>query len=110
MAITNIPVKFNLYNVYFNDLNKLNPFQFKKVLNALIKYAGDRTLPNNLSLKGMMVFNKIQVVLDAEKMLEEEREQKSFAGSKGAQKRWDKQKNGRNKQNNSRMMAEKSRD
>lgn len=80
--------KFNFYNVYLNELNKLNPFQFKKVVNALSDYAKDETIPMNLSNKGMAVFNKIQTVIIAEKMQLQNVEKKRIAGKKGAKKRW----------------------
>ena len=59
-------LKFNFYLVYLNDLNKLNAFQFKKVVNALVKYMEKRIIPQNLSKKGFDVFVKIMPILDLE--------------------------------------------
>lgn len=83
-----IPKKFTFYTVYINELNKLNPFQFKKVINALVNYANEETVPFNLSGKGQAVFNKIQTVLMAEKLEISKIEKKSDAGKKGAERRW----------------------
>lgn len=80
--------KFNFYKLYLNDLNKLNPFQFKKVINALANYSDTEVLPDNLSSKGNMVFSKIMVVINTEKEFERELQKKKDAGYKGAQRRW----------------------
>lgn len=64
--------KFNFYNVYINDLKKLNAFQFKKVVTALSNYAKTGNIPEKLSKKGSIVFTKIMVVIDTEKTMEKE--------------------------------------
>lgn len=99
--------KFNFYSVYLKDLNKLNPFQFKKVINAISDYSKDGKLPDKLSAKGSMVFSKIMIVVDTEKQMEKELEIKRKAGSKGGQNRWNKQNYSKNKQNHSKSIAKK---
>ena|GEM_PF-3420204 len=81
-------LKFNFYLVYLNDLNKLNAFQFKKVVNALVKYMGKRTIPQNLSKKGFDVFVKIMPILDLELKEHVLSGARSLSGKKGAKKRW----------------------
>lgn len=97
--------KFNFYKVYLNDLNKLNPFQFKKVINALSKYADSGEVPDKLSPKGNIVFAKIIAVINTEKQMEQAIEQKKEAGKKGARNRW----NGENKRNNGKKWQNDSR-
>ena len=81
-------VKFNFYNAYLDEMNKLNPFQFKKLINALAAYTEKGTLPNKLSNKAMSIFTEIQRVISAEKSQEILSEIRSKAGKKGAKKRW----------------------
>jgi hypothetical protein len=81
-------VKFNFYNAYLDEMNKLNPFQFKKLINALAVYTEKGTLPNKLSNKAMSIFTEIQRVISAEKSQEILSEIRSKAGKKGAKKRW----------------------
>lgn len=81
-------LKFNFYLVYLNDLNKLNAFQFKKVVNALVKYMEKRTIPQNLSKKGFDVFVKIMPILDLELKEYVLSAARSLSGKKGAKKRW----------------------
>ena len=80
--------KFNFYKAYWDGLDTLNPFQLKKVLKALSKYADTGELPKKLSLKGMAVFNQIQRVILEEKLIEEKKNQAIEAGKKGAKARW----------------------
>ena len=81
-------VKFNFYNAYLDEMNKLNPFQFKKLINALAAYKEKGTLPDKLSNKAMSIFTEIQRVISAEKSQEILSEIRSKAGKKGAKKRW----------------------
>ena len=80
--------KFTFYNDYLKGLNKLNPFQFKKIVNALAAYAADEVIPDKLSHKALIVFGQIQRVINAEKELERKKKQCSEAGKKGMKKRW----------------------
>lgn len=80
--------KFNFYLVYMNDFEKLNVFQFKKLVIALCKYTEDGTLPDNLSRKTQAVFNKVQRIIDVENDYQKYVENKSKAGKKGSSKRW----------------------
>ena len=80
--------KFNFYKVYLDEMNKLNPFQFKKLINALIVYADKGILPDKLSNKAMGIFTEIQRVISVEKDQEILSEIRSKAGKKGAKKRW----------------------
>ena len=80
--------KFNFYKVYLDEMNKLNPFQFKKLINALIVYADKGILPDKLSYKAMGIFTEIQRVISVEKDQEILSEIRSKAGKKGAKKRW----------------------
>lgn len=80
--------KFNFYNAYWSGLDTLNPFQLKKTLKALSKYAETGELPGKLSLKGMAVFNQIQRVILYEKEEEEKRLKRIENGKKAAKKRW----------------------
>jgi len=80
--------KFNFYKVYLDEMNKLNPFQFKKLINALIIYADKGILPDKLSNKAMGIFTEIQRVISVEKDQEILSEIRSKAGKKGAKKRW----------------------
>ncbi len=79
---------FKFYEVYLNELNKLRPSQFKKVVNALSEYSSNEILPEKLKGKSLSIFNKIQTVLIAEKMELKNIENKRKAGIKGSQKRW----------------------
>ena len=59
--------KFNFYVGYLEKMNKLNPFQFKKLVNALAVYSDTGELPNNLSNKAMCIFTQFQRVIEYEK-------------------------------------------
>lgn len=78
--------KFTFYNAYLYDLNKLNPFQFKKLINALSDYALNGSIPEKLSNKGMAIFNKIQRVIDVEKEQDRVSSIRKIAGKKGGEK------------------------
>ena len=81
--------KFNLYKAYLQEMNKLNSFQFKKLINALSEYADSGELPRKLSYKAMCIFTQIQRVITAEKDLEILSEKRRMAGKKGMKHRWD---------------------
>ena len=59
--------KFNFYVGYLEKMNKLNPFQFKKLVNALAAYADTGKLPEKLSNKAMVIFTQFQRVIEVEK-------------------------------------------
>lgn len=80
--------KFDFYVGYLEKMNKLNPFQFKKLVNALAAYADKGTLPDKLSNKAMCIFTQFQRVIEWEKNQEILSEMRSKAGKKGAKKRW----------------------
>ncbi|MBO7517855.1 MAG: hypothetical protein J6T31_01950 [Methanobrevibacter sp.] len=80
--------KFNFYVGYLEKMNKLNPFQFKKLVNALAVYADKGTLPNNLSNKAMCIFTQFQRVIEFEKNHEILSGIRRKAGKKGASRRW----------------------
>ena len=80
--------KFNFYKGYWKGLDTLNPFQLRKVLKALSKYADTLEIPNNLSAKGWAVFNQIQRVIMIEIEQETKRLKRVEYGRKGAKKRW----------------------
>ena len=93
--------KFNFYKVYLDEMNKLNPFQFKKLINALVIYADKGTLPNKLSNKAMGIFTEIQRVISTEKNQEILSELRSKAGKKGMRNRW----NNKSKQNDNKNIT-----
>ena len=80
--------KFNFYNVYLEEMNKLSARQFKKLVNALSVYADVGDLPKGLSYKAMCLFTEIQRVISAEKNQEILAEKRSKAGKKGMRRRW----------------------
>lgn len=80
--------KFSLYKIYLTELNKLNVFQFKKIINALSKYADNKTIPNNLSRKSLDIFSEIIRIIDVEIETQDLSEKRSKSGKKGAKKRW----------------------
>lgn len=80
--------KFNFYAAYLTEMNKLNPFQFKKLINALSVYADSGELPSKLSYKAMCLFTEIQRVITVEKDQEILAEKRSKAGKKGMRRRW----------------------
>ena len=85
--------KFNLYKAYLQEMNKLNPFQFKKLINALSEYADSGVLPRRLSYRSMCIFTQIQRVITVEKDMEILSEKRSMAGKKGMKHRWDNKNN-----------------
>jgi hypothetical protein len=90
--------KFNFYVGYLEKMNKLNPFQFKKLVNALAAYADTGKLPEKLSNKAMVIFTQFQRVIEVEKEHEILTELRSKAGKKGMRNRWNnKQKQSDNK-------------
>lgn len=87
--------KFNFYHEY-TDLSKyLSSRQFKKLVIALSKYATDKSFPDKLPKKTLIVFMKIKNIMDvewAEYEKEKNRESiskiRSRAGKKGMKHRW----------------------
>ena len=80
--------KFNFYVGYLEKMNKLNPFQFKKLVNALAAYTDTGKLPEKLSNKAMIIFTQFQRVIELEKEEEILSELRSKAGKKGMRNRW----------------------
>ena len=93
--------KFNFYVGYLEKMNKLNPFQFKKLVNALAAYADTGKLPEKLSNKAMTIFTQFQRVIEVEKEHEILTELRSKAGKKGMRNRW----NNKQKQNNNKKIT-----
>ena len=87
--------KFNFYSEY-TDLSKyLSSRQFKKLVVALSNYAIDKSFPDKLPKKTLIVFMKIKNIMDvewAEYEKEKNRESiskiRSRAGKKGMKHRW----------------------
>lgn len=87
--------KFNFYSEY-TDLSKyLSSRQFKKLVVALSNYAADKSFPDKLPKKTLIVFMKIKNIMDVEwaeyekeKSKENLREIRSRAGKKGMKHRW----------------------
>ena len=61
--------KFSFYNVYLEEMNKLSGREFKKLVNALSKYADTSELPKSLSKKSNLIFNQVIRVINQEKRL-----------------------------------------
>lgn len=80
--------KFNFYNAYLEEMNKLSARQFKKLVNALSVYAETGDFPERLSKKAYGIFWQIQRVISVEKDKEILSEIRRINGKKGARKRW----------------------
>lgn len=87
--------KFNFYNEY-TDLSKyLSSRQFKKLVIALSDYAKDKSFPDKLPKKTLIVFMKVINIMDIEWDEYEKKQNKeslskirSRAGKKGMKHRW----------------------
>ena len=87
--------KFNFYFQYKEISKHLTSRQFKKLIIALSEYATDKTFPDKLPKKTLIVFMKIKNYID-EEWAEYEKEQnkeslskiRSRAGKKGMKHRW----------------------
>lgn len=80
--------KFNFYVAYLEEMNKLNPLHFKKLINAICNYVDKGVLPDKLPKRAMCIFTEIQRVISAEINQEILSEVRSKAGKKGAKNRW----------------------
>ena len=80
--------KFNFYCAYLEEMNTLNPFQFKKLVNAICEYSKNGRINQKLSKKAWNIFTEIQRVVSAEKNQEIISEIRRKAGKKGAKNRW----------------------
>lgn len=87
--------KFNFYHEYTELSKHLSTRQFKKLIIALSNYAKDKTIPDNIPKKTLIVFMKVKNIMDIE-WAEYEKEQnkeslskiRSKAGKKGMKHRW----------------------
>ena len=87
--------KFNFYYEYKDLCNLLSARQFRKLVIALAEYAKNKTFPDKLPKKTLVVFMKIKNIMDIE-WTEYEKEQnkeslsqiRSKAGKKGMKHRW----------------------
>ena len=87
--------KFNFYYEYKDLCNLLSARQFRKLVIALSEYAKNKTFPDKLPKKTLVVFMKIKNIMDvewAEYEKEKNRESlsqiRSRAGKKGMKHRW----------------------
>jgi len=84
--------KFNFYYVYLEEMNRLSGREFKKLVNALSKYADTGELPKSLSKKSSLIFNQVIRVINQEKRLTDISYKRSLAGKKGMKSRWNNKK------------------
>lgn len=87
--------KFNFYCGYTEICKELSSRQFRKLIKALEDYASEKTFPDKLPKKTLIIFYKIKQVIDVEwQEYESEMNKESLseirskAGKKGMKHRW----------------------
>ena len=81
-----------LYTSYKNLFYKLNVFQFKDLIFALLDYVESKEVREFKNKKVNSLYLSIIQIINKEKNTQKQK--KSIAGKEGAKKRWKKQENG----------------